>query len=346
MWITPTFRPHTPKSSRFKDEIRYSALMRMNTALNARHIEAEQHRLCIWGRTEAERRAIRRRAKARELIRVFDACYAQPDLWSALEPVERYRRIIRTLSVKHPNWLFCDMSAAAMYGLNDSIQHLNLFHIATNRQSHTHDSGRVHRHFVSESDWERSELVDGVRVTPLARTIFDCTRRLNFVDGLCVAEAALRNNAMSREDMREHCLTLPGRYRSRSLLAIDQAPGGTENGGEAYSYGVMIEEGFVPPNVQEWVVDPYDPARRYRVDFAWHTKDGQFIVGELDGHVKYRDPSMYVNGSLPDTMIAEKRREEQIRLVADDMFRFSFDDAVQRRRLIDKMKKAGVPRVR
>ncbi|MBT1160528.1 hypothetical protein [Bifidobacterium sp. SO1] len=320
--------------------------MRTNTALHARYIEAERHRLCIWGLTDAEQRAIRRRAQAGELVRVFDACYVQPDPWNNLDPVEQYRRIARTLTLRHPNWLFCDMSAAAMYGINDSIRHLDLFHIATNRQRHGHDSGRVRRHFVSESDWERSELVDGVRVTPLPRTIYDCTRRLDFADGLCVAEAALRNNVMQRDEMREHCLTLPGRFRSRSLLAVDHAPGGTENGGEAYSYAVMVEEGFVPPRVQEEIVNPYDLAHRDRVDFAWRTRDGRFIVGELDGRVKYRDPSMYVNGSLQDTVIAEKEREERIRLVADEMFRFSFADAFKRRDLIAKMEKAGVPRVR
>ena len=82
-----------------------------------------------------------------------------------------------------------------------------------------------------------------------------------------------------------------------------------------------------------------------RVDFAWQTQDGRLVVAELDGRVKYRDPSMYRNGSLSDTIIAEKEREERIRLVVDEVVRFSFAEAMGRQVLVRKLLKAGVPRV-
>ena len=52
---------------------------------------------------------------------------------------------------------------------------------------------------------------------------------------------------------------------------------------------------------------------------------------------------MFRNGDLSETIIAEKEREERIRLVADDVVRFSFREAMERVPLVRKLVKAGVP---
>ncbi|NEG90159.1 hypothetical protein [Bifidobacterium aerophilum] len=236
------------------------------------------------------------------------------------------------------------MTAATMHGINDSRRHLDDIHLMTDRRRHSHDHARLRYHLLPDDEFDQSQVVDGVRVTPLDRTIFDCTRRLEFPDGLCVAESALRQSLISREHMTDRCRTLSGRFRRKALRAVTLAPGGTENGGEAYAYAVMVDEGFVPPSVQEEIINPFDLSRRDRVDFSWHTEDGRFIVAELDGRIKYTDPSMYKDGSLPKTIIEEKEREERIRLVADDMVRFSFAEAYRRHPLTAKLAKARVPR--
>ncbi|WP_125981351.1 hypothetical protein [Bifidobacterium goeldii] len=321
--------------------------MRTNRVLTDRCIETERQRLYVWGRTAAERKMLRRREQAGELIRVHNSwpCYARADSWNMLNPVEQYRRLVRTLALQHPSWLFGDMTAAAMYGINDSLRHMNAVHIMTNRSQHSHNWGSVRYHLLTDAERSQCAVVDGVRVTSLGRTVFDCARRLDFPDGMCVVESVLRNRLMSRSGMREHCQTLSGKFRAKALRVVDQAPGGTENGGEAYTYAVIVDEGFMAPHVQEVIIDQHDLSRSYRVDFSWHTSHGRFIVAELDGRVKYRDPSMLKNGSLEETIISEKEREENIRLQADEVVRLSFGDAYHRQRLIWKLEKAGVPRV-
>ncbi|MBW3093258.1 hypothetical protein KIH79_10080 [Bifidobacterium sp. 82T10] len=318
--------------------------MRTNHELAARCLETEERRLCMWGRTSAERRVLLRRTAAGDMIRVAESCYARADHWNTLDRMEQYRRIIRTLTVQHPDWLFGDMTAAAFYGINDSVRHANVIHRMTDRRRHSHDHGSLRYHLLPDEERVQCRLVDGVRVTSLRRTIFDCVRRLDFPDGLSVAEAALRQRLMSREDMLDACRTLPGNFRAKALRAVASAPGGTENGGEAYAYAVMLEEGFEAPKLQEEIIDPVDLGRRYRVDFSWHTQDGRFIVAELDGRIKYTDPSMFKDGSQSETFIAEKERDERIRLVADDVVRFSFSEAYRRTMLSAKLDKARVPR--
>lgn len=135
-----------------------------------------------------------------------------------------------------------------------------------------------------------------------------------------------------------------GNGKAEALRVLECATGQTENGGEAYALGVILEERFMEPSLQEEMIYSFDLAHRDRVDFAWRTPDGRLIVAELDGRVKYRDESMFRNGDLSETIIAEKEREERIRLVADDVVRFSFREAMERVPLVRKLVKAGVPR--
>ncbi|PJM79470.1 hypothetical protein [Bifidobacterium scaligerum] len=265
----------------------------------------------------------------------------RPDYWLSLDARSRYLHIVRSLSQMHPGWIFCDMTAAAVYGVNTSTRHMDLIHIRTVDDKHVHDYGKVRHHYIRE---EHYEIVDGIRVTPLARTVFDCARGQSFPDALAVIEAVLRNRMMNKDKLERCFESLPGWHRKAALAALKPATGHTENGGEAYSLGVILEERFAMPLLQESIVDPYDAYTVYRVDFAWRNDAGGLIVAELDGRVKYTDRSMFRNGSLSETIIAEKEREERIRLVVDDMVRFSFREALDRAPLVHKLESVGVPR--
>lgn len=321
--------------------MRYGRPMKHNRKLAARCDKAESQRLCLWAGTDAERRVFQRRRNAGELVRVFGRCHARTEYWNGLDRVERYRQIVRSLAALHPGWVFCEMTAALFHGLSDSKRHLGLVNIVTTERGHVHDYAGIRHHYVKDAAYE---VVDGVRVTPLARTVFDCARKQRLPDGLAVIEAALRARKATKEELTEAFGLLPGRHADAALRALSYGTGGTENGGEAYALGVMLEEGYAMPVLQEEIVCQADLAHVDRVDFAWHTEEGRFIVAELDGRMKYRDPSMYRNGSLPDTIIAEKEREERIRLAADELVRFSFGDAYNRTMLVSKLDKAGVPR--
>ena len=304
--------------------------------------------MCIVGATDSERKLLKRRCRAGELIHVYATCYARTEYWNSCSQRDRYMHLTRTYAQLHPNWVFCDMTSATIWGINESQRHFGHLHILNTRAGHTTDYGRITHHFSSQSEYV---TIEGIRVTPMGRTAFDCARRYEFPDGLAVVESLLRQRLISKRKLAKLFDVEPGRHRAQALRCLTYAEGKTENGGEAYSLGVMLDEEFAPPLVQFEIPYPLPVVSRHgimpndRVDFAWKTDDGRLIVAELDGRIKYRDPSMYKNGSLPDTIIAEKEREERIRLVADEVVRFSFAEAMKRQVLVRKLITAGVPKV-
>lgn len=299
--------------------------------------------MCIWVRTDAESRVFQRRRRIGDLVRVFGRLHARTAYWEHLSCAERYRHIVRSLAVLHPTWIFCYMSAAVFHNISDSVRYMDTVHIRTVRESHVRDYAGVRHHYIADASFV---VIDGVRVTSLERTAFDCMRGLPFPDGMAVAESVLRQDLIGRRRLGTSFAALPGWHRAKALRVLSYASGATENGGEAYALGVIVDHGYAVPSLQKEIVDPRDLARVYRVDFFWRTPDGRGIVGELDGRVKYRDSSMYRNDSLSETVIAEKEREEGIRLVVDELFRFSFAEALHDERLLAKLDRAGVPKAR
>ena len=314
--------------------------MRRNDALDTALAETERDRRCLWGSTNAMQKMLARRERGGELIRTYPRLYARRATWEELSVFERQRRILRTLQQLHARWVFCGMSAALMHGVNDSTRHLGTVEIVTNERCHVRDYGIVRHRYLRDPP---IETVDGVRVTSLARTVFDCARRHDLPDAMAVLEATLREGKASKEFLADRFARLPGTRRGHALDALRFAEGRTENGGEAYAYGCILEMGYLKPALQQSFADPLEPSKTLRPDFLWRF-DGRIVAGELDGRQKYRNPSMYVNGNLPDTVIREKEREERLRMVCTDVVRFSFGEVMERRPLAAKLDAAGIPR--
>lgn len=316
--------------------------MRTNTKLNNLLADAEANRLCIWSGGDAQRRVLQRRTAAGELVRVGQRCFARTSYWRNLSPVEQFRHHVRTLSRIHPHWVFGGPTAAIVRGICDSTRQMNEVHRVMPVNAMVRDNRIMKNHYIGS---EEHVMVDGVRVTVLLRTAFDCARWLDFPDALPIIESALRQRLATIDELSRAFRTEEGRNRRGALTVLKYASGMTENGGEAYALAVMIEEGFVPPQLQVSMPCRNANGNPDRVDYFWRTDDGRTIVAELDGRIKYRDESMYRNGSLPDTIIAEKEREERIRMVVTSMVRFSFAEAYRRTDLVRKLEWAGVPRI-
>ena len=315
--------------------------MRCNKELEQRCLDAQQQRICIWSRSDTECHLFQRHRQSGDLLRVFGRLHANTVYWSCLSRIEQYQHIVRSLSMLHSQWVFCDATAAIMQGIDEATRHMNDVHIVTTRERHVHNYGHILHHYIRDDAYE---IVDGVKVTPLDRTIFDCARHQSFPDGLAVIESVLRQGLRTGAQLEIAFQEYAGRHRKHALRAVTCASGRTENGGEAYALGVMLEAKFVMPVVQEEFIDPLGSGRIDRVDFAWHTDTGRLIVAELDGRVKYTDPTMFINGSLSDTIIEEKEREERLRMRANEVVRFSFAEAYRKTPLIMKLERAGVPR--
>lgn len=106
---------------------------------------------------------------------------------------------------------------------------------------------------------------------------------------------------------------------------------------------MRIENGFAVPQLQVSFADSLT-GKQFRVDFLWRTTDGRIIVGELDGTAKYVDPKMTDRRSIQETVQAEREREQALfRAGVTEIVRLTFDDAVQQKPLIAKLRRAGVP---
>ena len=86
--------------------------------------------------------------------------------------------------------------------------------------------GQLHCH-VGTVDDDEIEIVDGVPVTCVARTVVDCARTLPLEAGLVLADSALRDGQTSRDEMAEQLVraarrtgigqgSLGGRLRRRT----------------------------------------------------------------------------------------------------------------------------------
>ena len=73
---------------------------------------------------------------------------------------------------------------------------------------------------------------------------------------------------------------------SRMETLVNYANTKSENGGESLARAIMLELGFVEPELQHEFPNPNYPQSPYRADFMWKV-NGKIIVGEFDGTDKY-----------------------------------------------------------
>lgn len=96
--------------------------MRTHIELDALCDDAERNQRCFYPTSNALRQATYVRLRNGYLVRPYRNVYARSSYWGNLNPAERSRHIIRTLSRQFPNRVFAGLSAASMlhleYGWN------------------------------------------------------------------------------------------------------------------------------------------------------------------------------------------------------------------------------------
>jgi hypothetical protein len=307
-----------------------------------RQREADQSRLCIVPTTKVENRLFSRLKKTGAVVSPWRGMYALSDAWSRLKPDERVRRIVRTLGRQHPSWVFCDTTAALMHGLDVPYQELMPIKVAQGPSERSKSTKHIARRPLLLT--EPAVMADGVAVTSLERTVMDCCARLSFRHGLAIADSALRVSGLGREHFMEYINS----HReiigwSRALDPLAWADGRAANGGESLARAVMIEQGFMVPDLQVMVPNMVEGGTYY-ADFFWELPDGTRVVGELDGLDKYCEPSMTGGRSIARVMSDERRRESRIGAARCLVMRFSFDEAVRVDPLVELLEVYGIPR--
>lgn len=315
--------------------------MTLRRDLAERFCEAEKSGRCLVARSESEAHRLRAAVRRGLLVSPASQVYARPERWDDLGAAEKSLYVIRALSALHPDWTFCHVSAALVYGLSVSNRLLGSAHVAA-RRGCAHARPGVVRHAISNDGFE---LVSGIRVTSLARTVLDCAREAGFRDALALVDSALRVSGLSKEELarrvRQVGRHVRGCERVCDIIALGDAR--AESGGESIARAVMYELGFMQPDLQVRVADEVDGGEPYRVDFAWELPGGTVVYGELDGREKYRNPNMTGGRDVVDVLADERLRESRVGVGGARVMRFSFGDVVNEKRFAHLLRTYGIP---
>lgn len=163
---------------------------------------------------------------------------------------------------------------------------------------------------------EEVVLVRGVPVTSLARTAVDVARHRGCTAGVVIADAVLARDVP--RDVLEAVLLRstrwPGARAARQAVAF--ADGRSESALESVGRVGFAEQGLPAPELQVVLWDDDGPFAR--VDHYWKKHR---TVAEADGAVKYRTAA---------DLFEEKRREDRIRDLGEEVVRYTWDEALRR----------------
>lgn len=161
-------------------------------------------------------------------------------------------------------------------------------------------------------------VVAGLPVTSLARTVADLVRGLPFAEAVMVADAALARG-VDRLDLLNR--TAKGRGCRMAARVLEFADARAESPGESFSRARISEWGLPRPELQHVIRDRTGRVLA-RVDFWWEEFG---LVGEFDGAVKY-EALVGPDERVADVVLAEKRREQQLRDLGFDVVRWTWPE--------------------
>lgn len=310
--------------------------------------EAQSGLKCLAANNHSLNMVLKRRVGA-TLVNPYPRLYARLNYWSNLSRRQQEEHVVKGMAELHQDWIFCNASAALLHGLPISFRHLNKAHVLSAKTgANTNSSSRIARHARTGKRQPVITSIKGVKVTSLEDTIVDCLLSLNFREGLAIADAALSRLQINNEALDKIVSTIgrgrPGVRRARET--VRWADCRSESGGESIARAIIIERGFMLPELQVVINDSGRFGGSWRVDFFWKLPSGITVAGELDGSEKYINQEMTGGKSTIQVMSAERIRESRITLAVDRVMRFTYTDITNEGRLVSLLEKFGIPRVR
>ncbi|WP_146931697.1 hypothetical protein [Cellulomonas xylanilytica] len=192
---------------------------------------------------------------------------------------------------------FSHESAALIWGLPLWIAPART-HLMQRHTAGSHRDPAVAHHPVMPPEDQRT-VVRGLPVTSLERTVVDCASSLPAMQGLVIADAALRAGA-DREMLNRVLASSTGRRgvtRARAVIAV--ADDGAESPGESAARFVILRDGLRAPQTQ---VQVDTRLGTFWCDLGWTRWR---LALEYDGRTKYDE-------NATDTFVREKRRHDAI----------------------------------
>jgi hypothetical protein len=252
--------------------------------------------------------------------RVHRGAYVSAEAWDTGRPEDRMRLAAHAhaLTTRQPP-IFSFVTAAALHGLPVNRREDERVHTSDPAARPASTRGSIVRHHGPLSAADIVEI-DGLRVTSLARTVFDVIRLERREVGIAVFDAALRALAWRgagaydetaadafRRDVRDRVDAASGMRGVRAARFLtDFADGRAQLPGESVSRLWMHLLGVPAPELQLTVL--LDSGRAFP-DFAW-PRLRRF--GEFDGDGKYVDLALTRGRSVREVLRAQREREGAI----------------------------------
>jgi len=282
-------------------------------------------------------RAYRRDVERGRLVRVRRGVYLPNEIWAALDPRDRWvARMWAFQLTAERVYVFSHESAARLHGLPllpDADKRLS---IAVSQQEGARADGDLRRRPLQLAPKD-IELVRGLLVTSVARTVVDLAGALSFPAGVIVADAGLRNGTTSRDDYEQASQAAALQRVSRKVRrVIDFADALADSPGESLSRAVIHEAGFPAPLLQQSFRD--ERGLIGVVDFWW---PDHRLIGEFDGRIKYQ--SGRFEGTPDDRLWKEKLREDRLRAQHTAIARWIWSDAMAPALLAYELTRHGLP---
>ncbi|BDR53096.1 hypothetical protein KIM372_10030 [Bombiscardovia nodaiensis] len=271
--------------------------------------------------------------------------YAPAAYWRELSYSDKALHIIRATAKQHSDWTFCYLSAALLWGLTDTVFLRGQMHVAVTNHTHVRRQGCIKFHYTRLN---RPAFRRGVAATPLLQTVYDCARRLDYCNAMAICDVAMRKFGLTQQQLIRYAEQFPHSWgQRRAFYVFTHARGLSESGGESIACALFDGWGYQQAQQQISIASPLRKGKQIRLDFLWITSDGRHIAGELDGRVKYVNPTMTQGRELTDIILNEKDRETEVSLLGFTLVRFSFQQLQQKRGSIvrEKLHMAGVPQV-
>ena len=267
---------------------------------------------------------IRRRVRDGELVRLRRGAYSDAQLRT---DKERHRElVVATMAQLDGNAALSHFSAAILHNMPVPKKALAEVWVTRNSGGGGHLAPHLHELKAPLIASDVIQLAD-LPVTSMSRTAIDVARRARPPYGLAACDRALASG-VSASELSEQVARWPRRpgiARARQMVALANPL--SESFGESFSRWVIWQLGLPMPILQYPVECN---GRHYRSDFAWPELG---VLGEFDGRVKYEDGALEDARSVADVVMAEKRREQDLRSLGWDVARWGMDELHEPHRL-------------
>jgi len=231
---------------------------------------------------------------------------------------------------------FSHDSAAALWRLPSIGPWPLVTHQVVERQAGGRSRAAIRRHGIGFDP--HAEVVDGVLVTSLARTVIDMATVTPFVRAVAMADRAMAAGTSHADFVRAIESRTSTQGRERAHRVIDFASGKAESAGESLARVQFHALGYPPPELQVEFADSEGSIGH--VDFYWPELD---LIVEFDGQSKYGPNRQFQRSiSLEQILLGEKAREDRLRRLVHGFARITWSRTVDRRALADQLRPHGL----